>query len=163
MADLSIVLCVGCGLDLTEKPKIRRNLGPSYKGDNIEARKRILKVWKDFVSDRGYCIVATEDELRMCRSCFNEFDKLAVRLLNIHEKLKVALPRSLEMNIICSTNGTEDTQPSQNLTESLTPSRKRGSDETDSAPSQKRMSNQPQLLTNGATSPAAMVWVAFLS
>ena len=163
MANMSIVLCVGCGFDLTEHPKIRRILGSSYKRDNNEVRSWILKVWKDFVSDRGYRIVATEDELRMCRSCFNKFNKLAICLLNIYEKFSVALPRSLEMNIICSTNRTEDTQASQNCTESLTPSRKKASDEADSAPSQKRMSNQPQLLTSGASSPATVVWVTFLS
>ena len=26
--------------------------------------------------------MATEDELRMCCSCFDDFDKLAIRLLN---------------------------------------------------------------------------------
>ena len=32
---------------LTEEVKIRRNLGPLYKGDSNEACERILKVWKD--------------------------------------------------------------------------------------------------------------------
>ena len=44
------VICVGCGFDLTENPKIRRNLGTNSKGFSADVRERVLELWKDLLT-----------------------------------------------------------------------------------------------------------------
>jgi len=41
MAECTVV-CVGCGINLTEKPKIRRNLGVDYKGYHDESHDMVV-------------------------------------------------------------------------------------------------------------------------
>ena len=43
----SFVICVGCGFDLTENAKIRRNLGVTSKGLRADVCECVLDLWKD--------------------------------------------------------------------------------------------------------------------
>ena len=83
--------CVGCGLDITKTPKIRRNLGEEYKGHEREASERVLSLWKELLRSQGHEPACSENNLRMCRTCFNSYDKVALSLSVYSEKLKAAL------------------------------------------------------------------------
>ena len=82
------VICVGCGLDITKTPKIGRNLGTDYKGDDSEAYERVLHLWKELLHQQGHEISCSETaNLRMYCSCFNTYNKLAIRICAVSQKL----------------------------------------------------------------------------
>ena len=72
------VICVGCGFNLTENPKIRRNLGTNSKRLSADVRERVLELWKDLLTSgiQGN-VVILNNNVKMCRTCFNDYDKFA--------------------------------------------------------------------------------------
>ena len=92
------VICVGCGFDLTENPKIRRNLGTNSKGLSADVRERVLELWKDLLTSgiQGN-VVILNNNVKMCRTCFNDYDKFAIKQADLKQRLQVAL-RTLNLS-----------------------------------------------------------------
>ena len=44
------VICIACGLNMTETPKIRRSLGSKHKGSSIEVYELVLPMWKELAA-----------------------------------------------------------------------------------------------------------------
>ena len=84
------VICAGCGLDLTSTPKIRRSLGPN-SNVSADVRGRVMDLWKELASEIQQNMVILSDKLKMCRTCFNVFDKFAVKKAELFKNLRVAL------------------------------------------------------------------------
>ena len=84
------VICVGCGLDLTSTPNIRRSLGPN-SNVSADVRGRVMDLWKELASEIQQNMVILSDKLKMCRTCFNVFDKFAVKKAELFKNLRVAL------------------------------------------------------------------------
>ena len=102
MADSSVgtstmnsVVCVTCGLDLKETPKLR-NLGLRHKGCTIEICKRVIITWKELtlilaLTIHRWSFLIPEDSLKMCRTYFNDYDKFAVKQAGSEKKLRTTL------------------------------------------------------------------------
>ena len=102
MADSSVgtstmnpVVCVTCGLDLKETSKLR-NLGSWHKGCTIEICERVFITWKELTLTLALTIhrrslLIPEDSLKMCRTCFNDYDTFAVKQAGSEKKLQTTL------------------------------------------------------------------------
>ena len=90
MADSSVgtstmnsVICVTCRLDIKEAQKLR-NLESRHKGCTIEICERVFITWKELtltlaLTIHGRSLFIPEDSLKMCHTCFNDYDKFAVK------------------------------------------------------------------------------------
>jgi len=88
------LICIACGLDMTADPKVRRNLGSNSRGCKSEVPERVLRTWKGFVSAWHAQLSSIADDcLKMCRNCFNEYDKLSNKLADVGQRLQTALVR----------------------------------------------------------------------
>jgi len=94
------VFCIGCGLNLTEKAKIRRNLGGDYKGHHNESCEHVLCHWKELLKSNGLVLTCSENYLQMCRTCFNNYDKSALKLSALTAKLQDAQEKLPEFPLI---------------------------------------------------------------
>ena len=93
-----VVLCVGCGTDVTEKTADRRNLVSDCSNVN-----EVAALWKDIVSskvseetaelelDSGELIADAVRNHRMCRRCFTNYTRLLKLKKTIYENLDDAL------------------------------------------------------------------------
>lgn len=152
------VICVACGLDMTETPKIRRNLGPRHKGCSTEVCERVLRTWKELASATQWQILSIpEESLKMCRTCFNDYDKFAVRRAEVEKKLQEALVKLLNL----SADSTEQSTSAEiNSNTQLSTNRKRSSQVAHPAGIQRQVIRQepPLVITSSATaSPSATV------
>lgn len=86
-----LLICAGCGLDLTATPKIRRNLGATSKGSSSDVRERVVSLWKELASQIQENLVISYDNLKMCRTCFKDFDNFSVKQAELYKNLRVAL------------------------------------------------------------------------
>ena len=159
---MNSVICVACGLDMTETPKLRRNLGSRHKGSAIEICERVLITWKELsLTIHGQSLLIPEDSLKMCRTCFNDYDKFAVKRAGIEKNLRTALCKlNLTERQLDSIGATQTEVVSTNSnTQLLTPSRKRPSEDAHPAGIRKEVSREepPLVLSNAATSPFASV------
>ena len=84
--------CLGCGMDITSYQDDRRALGGARA-------KKVVEVWKNLTQNLIYeseeeadhavalSEMATEEE-KMCRKCFNSFDRYSKLLTEIEENLR---------------------------------------------------------------------------
>ena len=147
--------CVGCGLDITKTPKIRRNLGEEYKGHEREASERVLSLWKELLRRQGHEPACSENDLRMCRTCFNSYDKVALSLSVFSEKLKAAL-NDLNKYARSTTEELNYSQPTPPIGKE---GRKRKPSHSQACGDQSRKRRRPPVMlpNNSATSPQVMV------
>jgi len=145
-----VIRCVGCGLDITGTPKIRRNLGSAYKGDDSEASERVLYLWKELLNRQRHEISCSETDLRMCRSCFNSYDKLAIRICAVNQKLVASLEDLQLAGYTRSCTGTDEELPNKE-------GRKRKLSPSEYCRPSKRRSKPPVMLSTNSTSPQVMV------
>ena len=146
------VICAGCGLDLTTTPKIRRRLGETSKGCSSDVRERVLGLWKELVCGIQQNLVILNDKLIMCRGCFNDFDKCAMKQTELTNKLRVAFTKL---------NLSEQDEAEIAHTESPAPTRKRPSEDGHPA-AQKQVVEHPLVLpSNESSSPFATVSVFY--
>ena len=147
-------ICVGCGLDITKTLKIRRNLGTDYKGDDSEACERVLYHWKELWHRQGHEIPCSETaDLRMCRSCFNSYNKLAIRICAVSQKLVASLE-----DLAGYTRSCFDTDKESNVLLRSKEGRKRKPSPGESrGPSRKRRRRPPVMLSTNSTSLQVMV------
>ena len=85
------MICVACGFDLTSHPKIRRNLRESSKGHSLEVRKRVCGLWIYLASKVTTAPVMIRNNTKMCRNCFNDYDKYALKFTELKKKLNNAV------------------------------------------------------------------------
>ena len=158
-----VVICVACGVNMTETPKIRRNLGSKHKGCSVEVCERVLRMWKELALAIDSQIVnISEENLKMCRTCFNDYDKFAVKRAEVEKKLQVAL---VKLYLIQGQlGGTAPTAPGTELSNSTdtqlsTPSRKRPSEFAHPVGIQKQVIREepPLVLSNNVTSPIFLI------
>ncbi len=67
------MICVGCGSDLSSRPKERRTLSPKSKCYDPTTVEGVLLTWKDFLSSCTDYVALDSAKLQ----CFREYDKLA--------------------------------------------------------------------------------------
>lgn len=76
-------------LDLTSTPKITSSLGPN-SNVSADVQGRVMDLWKELASEIQQNMILS-DKLKMCRTCFNVFDKFAVKKAELFKNLHVAL------------------------------------------------------------------------
>ena len=147
---------------MTETPKVRRNLGPNRKGFSSEVHERVLRTWKELAL-AIHCEILSripEDSLKMCRVCFNDYDKLAIKRAHVEKKLQEALskltlaPNSIEQSEVIRTEATNSN------TQLLTPNRKRLLEDSHLVGTQMQVVRQASAITSHEamiTSPSAIV------
>ena len=157
------VICIACGLNMTETPKIRRNLGSKHKGSSIEVCERVLRMWKELALAADSQIMnISEEHLRMCRTCFNDYDKFAVKREEVEKKLQGALIKLYLIQgqlggIVPAGPGTQLSTSTD--TQLSTPGRKRPSECAHPVGIQKQVTREepPLVLSDNTTSPFATV------
>lgn len=79
------VLCVGCGSDLTDCPKSRKNIGKDSKSSDKATRHRILSIWRELAlhTDLKEYDLSDNSKLKLCPSCFTDYKNLA----HLHDKV----------------------------------------------------------------------------
>lgn len=111
------MLCLGCGFDLSDTPKIRRNLGTNSKGCSTVVRERVLCLWKDLASRIQQNIVLDDNNSKMCRRCFNDYDKFAIKKAELDERLQMAIaklnPPEAVSNTVFPVHSTPRKRPSE--------------------------------------------------
>ena len=75
----SVSLCVGCGKDQTDCSKTRKKLGDDSKASDQATRISVLSAWRELAANTTNlqeCSSVDGSQLKMCSSCFNDYDKL---------------------------------------------------------------------------------------
>jgi len=80
---------LACGIDLSSNPKIRRNLGESSKGHCTDVRVRVCGLWIDLASKMTNTAVLIHDNTKMCRTCFNNYDKYTLKFEELEKSLEM--------------------------------------------------------------------------
>ena len=68
--------CVGCGKDLIDCSKTRKKLGDDSKASDQATRISVLSAWRELAANTTNLQECSSLELKMCSSCFNDYDKL---------------------------------------------------------------------------------------
>lgn len=102
------MLCVGCGTDLSARPKDRRNLGAQAKcsEDMHATRERVLSTWRELASN----MEISESRLKMCRQCFRIYEQLEKLLSQVRNNLQVA---STKVHEVTGKSSGEQTTPTR--------------------------------------------------
>ena len=50
-------------------------------------------VWKEVIDKQGIAVTCSYNELYMCRSCFNEYNKLLLKMAALNAKLECAIDK----------------------------------------------------------------------
>lgn len=139
------LFCFGCGVDITHRSTDRRTI-------TTNATAHVLAIWKSIVDDelaerqqRADLNSILAGGGKMCRKCYNAFDKFNKMKSNITSTLKKALDFIVPSSVRFSVDTTS------------TPNRKRQSYESDIYPHSKRLPPRFISSTSNKVSPSVEV------
>ena len=101
----SVSLCVGCGKDLTECSKTRKKLGDDSKASDQATRISVLSAWRELAANTANlqeCISVDGSQLKMCSSCFNDYDKLVKLKKKITSNIIAAAEKLVDLDLCVS-------------------------------------------------------------
>ena len=91
------ILCQGCGLDLTDFPKNRINLGDNSRSKNQTGRDQVVATWGKILST----VSTTQGQLtentdyawsnKMCKNCYSSYERYNLLHGKIIMNLKAAI------------------------------------------------------------------------
>ena len=106
---------------------------------------------------QGHAVICSDDDLRMCRSCFNDYDKVSLKIAVLNEKFKLA---AVKLSKFLSQADPQLSQYNSEYSlesmESSTQNSSRKRTLEGCSPAAKRVIEPPLLLPNNSTSPSVL-------
>ena len=87
-------------------------MGTNSKGLSADVRKCILELWKDLLTSgiQGN-VVILNNNVKMCCTCFNDYDKFAIKQPDLKQRLQVAL-QTLNLSQLSEQDSAINDEPS---------------------------------------------------